>query len=225
MCCSYSVYVYIGVEEFCYDDKGAVFHREATGTLEGGISFSIGPVKVCVNHTYSSVCSEGVNELTATALCQSIIGSPYVYGAAGGSDSSINDFVYPLSPTGLTDINCTTGDMFDDCTYTKSDCSNDGGEAIITCATGKYYYIVHCVSVCLYIVPLCPDGVVRLGGMVYVNLNNGTSITIGRPEVCKYGTYVPICSDELNQLSERICNHFGTFDSKCISSLYPISVC
>ena len=65
----------------------------------------------------------------------------------------------------------------------------------------------------------CSEGLVRLEERVQVHLNNGTSIIIGRPEVCKYGVYVPICNSSLNsaELSQHICNHFGSYDSKLMN--------
>lgn len=88
------------------------------------------------------MCSQGINDDTATLLCRSVLGTN-AYGALGFFGSSIEDFVFPLTPTSLSNVTCST-DEFDSssCTYTTSDCSNLGGEAVISCATGRYCVVV-----------------------------------------------------------------------------------
>lgn len=120
----------------CYGND-VYLHKPAQGTLSvlsNNNNYTAGPVKVCVDYQYRSVCADDVNDTIATAMCHSIYG-PHVYGAAGPPDSSVNDVIYPLTPTGLTNISCT-GDSFNvsSCSYSISDCSNRGGEAFISCS-------------------------------------------------------------------------------------------
>ena len=61
---------------------------------------------------------------------------------------------------------------------------------------------------------LCPSGGVRLEERVEIILDNGTYITLGRPELCHSGIYVPICQSSVTpDLAQRVCHHFTYFNS------------
>ena len=120
----------------CCFGNDVYLHKPTQGTvsiLSTNNNYTSGPVKVCVDYQYRSVCADDVNDTIATAMCRSIYG-PHVSGTAGLRDNSLNDVIFPLTPTGLTDISCT-GDSFNipSCNYSISDCSDRGGEAFISC--------------------------------------------------------------------------------------------
>ena len=124
----------------CCFGNDVYLHKPNEGISLGYYNYSIGSVKACVDNQYHSVCADDVNETIATAMCRSIHG-PTTSGITGLSEGVADNIVYPLTPTSLTDISCS-GNSFDtsSCNYTVSDCSDRGGEAVITCINGKYHY-------------------------------------------------------------------------------------
>lgn len=117
-------------------------YRPGVGRISDGTGFSIGPVQACINSTYATVCKNELDFMSATQICRKAI-APFSYGAPGLFGNDINNFVFPLTPSGLGNISCPR-ESFDNvsCNFTFSDrkgCSALGGDAVISCTTSEYY--------------------------------------------------------------------------------------
>ena len=125
----------IGID--CCFGNDVYLHRPNVGFLPVAGNYTFGSVKACVDYQYRSVCVRDMTDDIATAMCRTrfgpnAIGQVIFYGSVG------DNIVYPLTPTSLTNISCN-GNSFNtsSCNYTVSDCSDRGGEAVISCSVCK----------------------------------------------------------------------------------------
>ena len=121
----------------CYGNSHRL-NKPGQGLLSNGIPYAIGPVQLCINSTYATVCNKGLNAYSATQLCHSII-NPTSLGSPGLFGIDKNNLVYPLTSNALSDIQCPN-EFFNSsaCSFTFSSnngCSDFGGDAVISCIT------------------------------------------------------------------------------------------
>ena len=63
----------------------------------------------------------------------------------------------------------------------------------------------------------CYDGNTRLSNGGYGSLNNGRYFSIGRPEICTDGDYIPVCGDIDNDEAITLC---GSIDYSRLGMFY-----
>ena len=62
---------------------------------------------------------------------------------------------------------------------------------------------------------VCSEGQVRLVNQGYGTFSNGSSVSVGRPEICINGSYAPVCQAALNEeLLEYLCYNHNYRSSK-----------
>ena len=143
-----SLYLFIAPSDYydCYSDTPSVYAYYNNGSRS---ETRYG--QLCINNTYHTVCTSGLEEADVQLLCTD---KGAQYGYLVQSQDIQDRFYPPISQTGVTNINCSGGYGYFDpyyCSYQVSydHCSANGGPALITCIyIGK---INHTHSTCTYI--------------------------------------------------------------------------
>ena len=111
--------------------------------------------QLCINNTYHTVCTAGLDEADVQLLCTNR-GAQYGFLV---QSQDIQDRLYPpITQTGITNINCSEGyGCFNPyyCSYRVSYdyCNTNGGPALIACVfVGKinHTHSYMCLCTCMY---------------------------------------------------------------------------
>ena len=91
--------------------------------------------QLCINDTYHTVCSSGLDEADVQLLCTN---RGAQYGYLVQSQDIEDKFYPPITQTGIVNLNCSEGYSYFDpyyCSYqvTNDHCNANGGPALITC--------------------------------------------------------------------------------------------
>ena len=115
---------------YCYSDAPSSYVSYNNGSYA-----QTRYAQLCINNTYHTVCSSGLDEADVQLLCMDR-GAQYGYLV---QSQDIQDRFYPpITQTGITNINCFGGYGYFDpyyCSYQVSydHCNASGGPALITC--------------------------------------------------------------------------------------------